>query len=150
MLHLLQAVRPDACCAAQVAPRTHARETNVIGQPVGGPALLQLWEVPRPSSGGGGAGDGANRGLPRMALGLAFPDGGVVWEVKWCPSAACGLPAADGCLPRCVSCRGLSNGSGHVCIQQVTLYQVHMHGGVPSAFCNGVAVPHSRLFPRFA
>ena len=64
----------------------------MIGQPVAGPALLQLWEVPRPGSSGR---------LPRMALGLAFSDGGVVWEAKWCPSAACGLPAAEGCLPRC-------------------------------------------------
>ena len=103
MLHPLHAARPDAGCAAQVAPRTHGRETNVIGQPVAGPALLQLWEVPRPGSGGG---DGASRGLPRMALGVAFPYGGVVWEAKWCPNAACALPAADGCLPRCLSSWG--------------------------------------------
>ena len=96
---------------SQVAARTRGRETTVIGSPLAGPALLQLWEVPRPSGNGGGSG-GASGGLPHMVLGMAFPSGGVVWEAKWCPSAACSLPPADGCLPRCLSCGGLLSHCG--------------------------------------
>ncbi|KAK9822503.1 hypothetical protein WJX81_006420 [Elliptochloris bilobata] len=75
-----------------VAAHVATRATNVVGQAVGGPALLQLWAVPRDGSGGGC--------LPWMALGLVFATGGVVWDAKWCPSAACALPATDGSLPR--------------------------------------------------
>ena len=99
LLQLLPAVRPDARRAAQVAAHGRKRQTNRIGQRVGGPASLQIWEVPRP-----GNGDKVNGGLPRMALAVNFPSGGVVWDAKWCPSPACALPAADGSLPWCASC----------------------------------------------
>jgi hypothetical protein len=74
-----------------------ARARNAIGQPVAGPALLQLWAVPRP---GAPVAQAPRGGLPAAALGVALADGGLVWDAKWCPSGAAALPGGGGCLPR--------------------------------------------------
>ena len=91
----------------QVGAHAAGREQTVVGRPVTGRALLQLWAVPAVGSDGSGRGPGrspvANGGptqLPRMALGIAFASGGVVWDAKWCPSSSAALPAGGGSLPR--------------------------------------------------
>jgi len=83
--------------APQVGAHPAGRARNAIGQPVAGPALLQLWAVPRPGAPGAPAPHGS---LPAAALGVVLADGGLVWDAKWCPSGAAALPGGGGCLPR--------------------------------------------------
>jgi hypothetical protein len=69
----------SALCVAQVCAHPAARQHNVMGRAVAGPALLQIWEVASTAAQGGPQ--------ARLALGICL-DGGLAWDCKWRPGSA--------------------------------------------------------------
>jgi hypothetical protein len=89
---LLPSARPPEVLAVSVHPKTHQR--NRMGRVLSGPGHIQLWSVPTT-----GSPDTDPQGAPLPSVLAAIPhDGGVAWDIKWCPdpSAFLGQPGRGG------------------------------------------------------